>query len=338
MKNTNKLAAALSVLGIAAVAISGFQPVNAAAIIEPIQEYRAAPGSIRSGYISVAFTPNDPNVMYLTIEKLDTDENNRQISVRPQVGENTLANWITLETNVVNKPANALYQNNDNVRRIAYTINVPADAEPGSDYAVIVASERSSSSGDNAVAISKDLTTSILFTVEGDTIEEADLLNFSTINNQFLFSRLPVDFIATFKNTGNVHVVPRGNIEVFSGSSKIDNISLNPSQSRTLPEKTLSYTRPWSNENIEDERLEDKIKALEAELPKNFFEEVIYQIKNFRVGIYTAELQGFAGKRQIKGSATFVVFPIHLTITVIGLATVWYLYSRSKNDRKSKRK
>lgn len=312
--------------------------VHAAAIIEPIQEYRAAPGSVRTGYINIAFTPSDPAVLYLNVEKLETEDGtNKQTSRKAATSENTVANWMTLESNVVYKPENPRYINNDNVRKIGYRIDVPANAEPGSDYAVVIISERNAAIVDNAVAVSKDVTTSILMTVEGDTVEEADLTSFSTVNNQFIFSSLPVDFAAKFTNNGNVHVIPRGNIEIFSGSNKIDNVSLNPTQSRTLPDKTYTYFRKWSNENIEEQREEQKIKELEAQLPKNFIEEVIYQIRNFRVGIYSAELQGFAGKRQIKGSVTFIVFPIHLALTIIGIGAVIYAYQRNKNRKPAKK-
>jgi|GEM_PF-4829684 len=314
--------------------------IKAAVVTEPIQEYRAAPGAIRSGYINIAFTPSDPAVLYLTIEKLEVQDGTNQTNSKKVPGtENTLTNWITLESKVVYKPENPKYQNNDNVRRVGYRITVPTNAEPGSDYAVIIASELNSGTVNNAVAVSKDLTTSILFTVEGNTVEEADLVNFSTINNQFIFSSLPVEFAAKFTNKGNVHVIPRGNIEIFSGSTKINNISLNPAQSRTLPDKTFSYLRKWTNEGIEEQRDEQIIKQLEDQLPKNFFEEVVYQIRNFRVGVYTAELQGFAGKRQIKGSATFIVFPIHLFITIAALIAIGYAYSRrSKTSRPKKPK
>lgn len=330
MKNLNIKSLTLIFSVLALVIVPNGQ-INAAAIIEPIQEFRASPGTTRSGYIDIAFTPADPEIMYLTIEKSEVEDGtNRQTSYPVDKSVNTLTNWITLESNVVYKPANPRYLNNDNVRRIGYRIDIPANAEPGSDYAVIIASERRIDSFSNAVGVSKDLTTSVLITVDGDTVEEADLISFSTLNGQFIFGNLPVHFLATFKNNGNVHVVPRGNIEIFSGSSKIDNVSLNPAQSRTLPDKTNSYLRMWSNEGIEDQRYEGQIRELEAQLPKNFFEEVIYQIRNFRIGIYTAELQGFAGKQQIKGSVTFVVFPIHLTITVAVIIGGFIAYNKYK--------
>lgn len=335
MKNLNIQKFIFILFALLTISASLPKQINAAAIIEPIQEFRGSRGTTRTGYVDIAFTPADPEIMYLSIEKADVEDGtNRQTSYKVARSENTLANWITLESEVVYKPANPRYVNNDNVRRIGYRIDIPANAEPGSDYAVIIVSEKRADSLENSVGVSKDLTTSVLITVEGETVEQADLISFSTLNNQFIFGNLPVQFLATFKNNGNVHVVPRGNIEIFSGSSKIDNVSLNPAQSRTLPNKTNSYLRMWSNEGLEDQRDESKIKELEAQLPKNFFEEVIYQIRNFRIGIYTAELQGFAGKQQIKGSVTFIVFPIHLAITIFVIIAGVVAYNKYKQPTK----
>lgn len=306
-------------------------PVKASSISYPVVELKLPRGGYYDGTVDINFAVNDPDTLYLTTERLDTADVSG-ISVSYKVGptENTLANWIELDRTTIFKPEGVTYTNGDNVVKVPYEVYVPDNAEPGSHYAVIVVSEKIDATRPNTVGVSNDVTLTILLTVEGETISRGNLEWFRTKDNQVVYSRLPAEFEAKFVNNGNVHIIPRGNIEIFAGGVKIDRISLNPKQERTLPDKSRVYTRPWSEEGVEELIDAKAIEDMQAKLPTNFFEEVLYQITHFRIGIFNAELQGFAGSKSYKANVSFVVIPWQLLLVIAVILLIFIMAIRSQ--------
>jgi hypothetical protein len=305
--------------------------VRAASISYPVIELKLQPGQTYTGTVDINFARSDPDTLYLSTERLETaDITGQTLSYVVEPEENTLANWIKLNRTTVTRPATVTYTNSDNVVKVPYTINVPENAEPGAQYAVVVVRAQVAAPQSNAVGVANDVTLSILLTIDGEINQQGDLEWFKTKHNQLVFSRLPVEFEAKFINNGNVHIVPRGNIEVFQGGQKIDRISLNPKQERTLPTKNRVYERMWSEANIEELEKPEDVTAALAKLPQNFGEEVLYQAQNFRIGIFTAELQGFAGTKSYKASVSFLVIPWQLLLVIAGILILVIFTIRSQ--------
>jgi len=93
-----------------------------------------------------------------------------------------------------------------------YTIEVPADAEPGGHYGVIFfASEPPELTGEaSQVAIASQIGALILGRVAGDIVEQGAVEEFSVTKKFYL--KPPVDLITRIKNSGNFHFKHEGEI------------------------------------------------------------------------------------------------------------------------------
>lgn len=284
-------------------------PASAAIISPPLLDLDLAAGGTYEGEFSIFFTREDPDTLYLSVHKITVaDETGQQQIVASEPFENTLSNWTTLSTYEISKPANITYLNGDNEVKVTYTIDIPFDGPNGGHYAVILVSDRASTTptGESQIAIGGDVTLQILLNLGDDAFYNTALEHFRVKNNQIFFTGAPVEFESLFANNGNVHVIPRGNIEIFQGNNKIGNISLNPGQRRILPEKSRLYESIWYDEITEA-----------SETPVSFWDHVMYQLNNFRFGQFRAELQGFAGKQvPFQSSLTFWVIPVHLFVVI----------------------
>jgi hypothetical protein len=232
--------------------------------------------------------------------------------------------------------------NEDNVVKIAYHITVPINAPPGAHYAQIIISQQPTfgTNGESQVGIGAEVGYQILLNLKGQREYNTDLVNFNIKDNQFLFSSLPTQFETTFKNKGNVYVIPNANIEIFQFGDKKDVITMNPNQYRVFPGKSKTYANIWSEENVEDTGDSAKVNELLANRPQNFFQNVSYQLSHFRFGLYTAEIQGFAGAQvPFKSSVTFFVLPYHLIITLILVIIILFVLlkfiRRSDSEKRS---
>ena len=311
--------------GIFAVVLWSFSILasSAQAIIvsPPILDVNLKRGDFIEGKFSVFFKEEDPETFYLYIKQSKYEGEKPTLDlIDPDPEENTLANWTKLDKSQIFKPAVIGAVNGDNVVEVGYQIQVPIDAPAGSHYAGILVTQAPPDVDGNGaqIAIGGEVVYQLLINLNDEKVNDTSLAFFRTKNNQKLFAHLPVRFETGFENRGNVHVIPAANIEIFQSNKKIDNIELNPGLNRVFPGKTKTYENLWSEENIEEIKDSLEVIAAEEKLPKTFFENVLYEIKNFRIGQYKAEIQGFAGTNPpYKDSVTFWVIPYHLLIVII---------------------
>lgn len=305
------------------LAISGIPRNVQAVILSPPQiDTGYTPGNTYREELTIFFQKRDSGKFTVTVYKMEAEDmtGNKKVSI-PPVEENTLANWITLDETSITKSPDITYQNGDNAYTTGFSIAVPENAPPGTHMAAIVVEERviePVTSTPNLAAV-EGAVLQLLINVEGDVMEKAIMSTFRIKGDQFLFAHLPVEFETVFINQGNVHVIPRGNIEVMSSLIKINNVSLNPGQLRVFPELSRLYENIWSEEGIEKMTEQSQINQARNNLPKGFFEELVYELKYFRIGLYNANLQGFAGSNQFGGSVSFLVFPWHLFLTIVAV-------------------
>lgn len=295
--------------------------VSALIISPPNFDFSMAPGSSHEGEFMVFFGEDFPDKLYLYIKPLDfVGENADLVYVDEKLNTNTLANWITLDKYEIDKPAVLFQQNEDHIVYVKFKINIPTDASVGAHYAGIILSAKGPEVGEDqsAVSLSKEEILQFYLNVEGDYILDAKLNSFDTINSQRIFTTLPVTFETRFLNNGNIYITPSGNIEILQGDIKIHNVNLNPLGSRVFAGKERLFTNYWLSGTEIDKLSRDDIEANLQNQPKNFFEKVLHQITNFRIGIYRAELAGYIGAQPpYQSEVTFYVIPIELIITVV---------------------
>lgn len=317
-----KLGQVFSILTIAFLFFSIFAYSAKAIIVSPpILDVNLKRGDVIEGKFSVFFKEEDPATFYLYIKQSKYEGEKPTLDlIDPDPEENTLANWTSLDKTQIFKPATIGAVNGDNVVDVGYTIKVPSDAPAGSHYAAILVTQSPPDLEGNGaqIAIGGEVVYQILINLNEEKINDTSLAFFRTKNNQKLFAHLPVRFETGFENKGNVHVTPAANIEIFQSGKKIDNIELNPGLNRVFPGKTKVYENLWSEENIEEISDSFEVQKAEDDLPKTFLEHVLYEIKNFRIGQFKAEIQGFAGTNPpYKDSVTFWVIPYHLLVVII---------------------
>ena len=133
--------------------------------------------------------------------------------------------------------------------------NTPS-LSPGGNYAAIVAQITRESNTASAVLPS---ISSLLFTIkEGGAISEITLESIS-LQKKLLFS-YPNTFTARFKNTGNIHLVPYGRVEVRDSLGRLTHSgNLNNTSTRIFPDnsrdiiaeiRTLTWSLPISRDQI----------------------------------------------------------------------------------------
>lgn len=124
-------------------------------------------------------------------------------------------------------------------RKISATISIPKNAEPGGHYGIIRFSGRAPELEGSGVGLAASAGTLVLVRVAGAVDEKLDLITFETSQNNKtsgLFEYGPIDFVARFKNEGNVHVKPIGQIEVRDMfGNKVDTVIVNPDKGNVLP-------------------------------------------------------------------------------------------------------
>lgn len=220
--------------------------------------------------------------------------------------EESLATWI-------NYQKDPIVLKSQETRQIEFSINIPPYAPAGGHFAAIFLSDQPPQvSGTTGVGVSSKIGMLILLRVEGKIIEEGKLTEFKLKDNKKVFNYLPVDFIFTFENSGNVHLKPTGFIEIRNLFGNLS-ASLPVEEKNVLPLSSRTFKNQW-------------LKKLYNEPPKSFLEKFNYQRENFALGRYIARLNLKFGKdgKVALGELSFWVLPWQLILVylVIGIAIV----------------
>lgn len=201
----------------------------------------------------------------------------------------SLASWITISKEPITLKA-------DESAALNFTISVPKDAEPGGRYAGILFGTTAPAATGTGVAISNKVGSLVLVRIAGDAKEAASLKAFSTPRNFYEYP--PVDFVVRVENAGNVHVIPKGNVEIKDTfGRKVATLNVNGKNGNVLPESIRRFDKESDN--------------------------LTWNPGGFTVGRYTANLlltYGDSGK-QITGSLTFWVIPWKILL-VVALAII----------------
>jgi hypothetical protein len=148
-----------------------------------------------------------------------------------------LASWMSLEKDAVFVPAGKS-------AKVLVTINNRPDLAPGGHYGAVLATavdDLGRPTGDQ-VGVKQVLSSLVLVTKEGGA--ERDLKLVSQMANAG-WSRLPSSATLRFQNLGNVHVVPRGTVEVKDMAGRVVvRGAINAESGTILPESFRQYKTP----------------------------------------------------------------------------------------------
>jgi len=147
----------------------------------------------------------------------------------------SLSSWISLSK----KP---IVLDPDKSTALNFNITVPASAEPGGRYAGILFGTQPPDPGAGQVAISNKVGSLVLVRIAGDAKEVATLKEFASDKTNY--DKGPVNFVVRVENSGNVHVVPKGTIEIKNlFGSKQSVLNVNENNGNVLPESIRRFDK-----------------------------------------------------------------------------------------------
>jgi hypothetical protein len=241
-------------------------------------------------------------------------------------------------------------------KTVTANFNVPETAAFDYYYAItFFRSGEQTNEGAQKTVLKGGTATLVLLTVDVPGAKKQMELSSFTVNKT-IFEFLPATFDVKMRNTGNVHIIPRGNIFISrSGSEKdLDNININQTQGAVLPDSPRTFETQWAegfpfytDKEENGNKVKDAQGKIVQELKWNWSE-----ASKLRFGKYTAKLVMVYddGQRDIplEGEVSFWVVPWRLVggalliaiFVLIGLKSTlqnWYrkiknIFSKRKNQ------
>ncbi len=218
-------------------------------ITPPFFTINVSPGDVWASSIRVVNTnPGNLPVVASVMGFRPTDSKGHGMFIRlSSLASDTdaLANWITVS------PSSAVVPP-DGAVDIPFTITVPRNASPGGHYAGILigtqplnATATASIDGSH-IGISSFISALIFVTVSGDIKEAGSIQEFAT--DKSFYQHPNVDFSVLFANTGNVHVRPVGQIQIYNMFGReVGTVPINQQGDLgyVLPSSTREFDEQW---------------------------------------------------------------------------------------------
>lgn len=191
--------------------------------------------------------------------------------------------------------------------KVPYTIQVPADADPGGHFAAIFWSTVPPAGAEGGVAIGAKVGSLILLRISGEFEEGGALLEFGPREGKRVFGSLPVVLSYRFQNGGGDRLKPEGTLTVksffFFPAAKLN---ANIGEGNVLPESIRKFDVVWRKDQSQRD-----LSPKELERETGFLAGLKNEWQNFALGVYTAKLDityGTEGEGA-KASTTFFVLP-----------------------------
>jgi len=210
---------------------------------------------------------------------------------------------------------------------IKMTVNVPKTAAFGYYFAVEYLRASQEAPVPEKTVTQGAVATFVLLNAEAPgATREAQITEFTADKKFYEF--LPASFKVKVRSSGNVHVVPHGNIFINRGSKQVGVINVNADQGSILPQSSRYFEAAWSDgfpvytaQTKDDQPVLDKTGR-----PVNKLQWDFSHANRLRYGHYTAHLVLIYdnGQRDVPLEATvsFWVVPWRIIGVVLGLAVI----------------
>ena len=238
--------------------------------------------------------------------------------------------WVKFDKTTFDAPSNVW-------QTIKMTINVPKSAQFGYYYAVVFTRAGDDTKPDKGAAIAGGTAVLVLLDAKiAGAKRKVDLVSFASTHRVYEF--LPAHFNILFHNSGNVHLVPAGDIFIKQGSKLVATLPINAEGGNILPQSNRIFQQDWSDgfpyfkERVKDGKVVQKNGKPVLDLTYDFS-----KLAHIRFGKYTAQLEAVYdnGVRDepIEAAISFWIIPwklLLIAILVFGLiATGLYFLGRA---------
>ena len=233
-------------------------------IFAPLSVFAAPPGAdaafnITSSPlpISLTTTPGKPvstdlrvqnsgtqtaNIKVSLLKFKSSDKTGKPLLIKQDPNKDTFFNWVTFsKTSFTAEPGEW--------NTVTMTIDPPSSAANGYYYAVLFSQDTSKTQvGPKSSKLAGATATLVLLDVQTPGQKrQLEVTAFKTDHK--LYEYLPVNFTVSVKNTGNIHLIPAGDIFISRGHNKknLAVISFNPNAGNVLPNSTRDFNSSWTD-------------------------------------------------------------------------------------------
>ena len=261
-----------------------------------------------------------PVTLAISVDRLDAGGDGSIKPAKAQAADAYIS-WLTFENNKLT----AAPQEWTNIK---YSIKIPKEAAFGYYYAIRI-SQTGEAQKTNTTVLGEVVLPLLLDVKKDGSKKEIKLVEFKT--NQFVNEYLPVEFVTTVQNSGNVHIKPLGNIFIRGTKEKdLGVIDVNPNLGTVLPGNKRTLTAKWDDGFLVKENvLEDGSPKLDKNnKPLTHLAIHWNKLTAFRIGKYTANLLLVYdnGKKDIPIEATTEFWIIPYTAIAIALGAIIVLF------------
>lgn len=304
-------------------------------------ELSDVPGTTMQSHFRIRNNLDTPVNLQLSISKLTANgdyENLKPADV--QRGDESLQ-WLSFDTASISARPKEWSE-------VKLTLAIPKTAAFGYYYAIHIKQIPPKNAPLNTAAkLIGEVIIPVLLEVQSNgTVAEAQIVDFKPAS--FINEYLPVDFITKVKNTGNIHLKPRGNIFISLGGEKDSGVlNVNELAGSILPTTTRTFHTNWNDGFLvmEPVVLDGNQKRDNRGQPVTQLTAYWDKISHFRIGKYSANvlLVYDNGKRDIalEAKTTFWVFPyriiggtiLGIIILIFGIRFLLQLYIKKQINK-----
>ncbi|NTW26924.1 MAG: hypothetical protein HGA36_01225 [Candidatus Moranbacteria bacterium] len=309
---------------------------------------KVIPGTTVSANIKVKNDGISAENIRITLMKFKADSATGAPNLSERQAGDDYFDWVTFSEDKFVLPVNEW-------KTITATFNVPASASFGYYYAVVFtrAQENVTQSEKQTILVGGMATLVLLEAQVPNAKREIQVTDFSVDKSMFEF--LPATFSIKLKNTGNVHLAPRGNIFISKSDQKdVAILEVNPNKGSILPDSPRTFEESWSDgfPYYIDKQADGKVVIdgngkTEQELKWNFAE-----ASKLRWGKYTAKmlLVYDDGKRDVpvEAEVSFWIMPWRVIIYAVLIPLIpalsvyffmkWRMKKAMNRGKKNKKK
>ncbi len=275
------------------------QPAQAITLIPPSIEFiDVSPGEAVTTKVKLFNETAAAVTLYPSRANFTALDETGTPNIQPE-SEEDLAGWLALD------PGPFTIQPGERLE-IPVEVKVPADAAPGGHFATILFSPQPPSAVQGGqLAIGQKIGTLVLVRVKGIINESGSIVEFGIDSAQRMFTRLPIDFLLRFKNSGNVHLRPNGTVTIrnlIGGTSAT--VPVNSGLGAVLPLSTRKFETSWARQPG-------------STTTGGFFQEIGREWENFALGPYTASVDlnfGSSNDKSDQATVRFWVVPWRLLL------------------------